>query len=226
MVRVSTSVLAIACTLATASAAHAGSSWSFGFSVAGPPVYYGPPPVYYEPPVVYEPGPPVLHEEPVVVAPPVRARERSPDEIFDWLEAAGYREFGPMAHRDPLYKLNAVNPEGDLVGARNLRLYGRHRARDDPAGAARGAFARLATARRRNLRGAGGSAASTGDLRRAGRPAALYAADAVGAGRRRRPARRLLSVQRATFDVAMLAPALSRKGRGAFRRIALHSSPS
>jgi len=115
MVRVSTSVLAIACTLATASAAHAGSSWSFGFSVAGPPVYYGPPPVYYEPPVVYEPGPPVLHEEPVVVAPPVRARERSPDEIFDWLEAAGYREFGPMAHRDPLYKLNAVNPEGDLV---------------------------------------------------------------------------------------------------------------
>jgi hypothetical protein len=57
----------------------------------------------------------VLYEEPVIVAPPVRARELSPDEIFDWLEAEGYRDFGPMAHRDPLYKLNAVNPEGDLV---------------------------------------------------------------------------------------------------------------
>ena len=115
MTRFSTSGLAIAVAMAAASPAAAGSSWSFGFGIAGPPVYYGPPPVYYEPPVVYEPGPPVLYEEPVIVAPPVRVRERSPDEIFDWLEAAGYREFGPMAHRDPLYKLNAVNPEGDLV---------------------------------------------------------------------------------------------------------------
>jgi hypothetical protein len=66
--------------------------------------------------VVYEPGPPVLYDPPVVVAPPpVIVRERSPDEIFDGLEAAGYREFSPMAHRGALYKLNAVNPEGDLV---------------------------------------------------------------------------------------------------------------
>ena len=78
MVRISTSVLAIACTLATVSAAHAGSSWSFGFGIAGPPVYYGPPPVYYEPPVVYEPGPPVLYEEPVIVGPPVRAASARP----------------------------------------------------------------------------------------------------------------------------------------------------
>ncbi len=44
-----------------------------------------------------------------------RAVPLSPDAVFNALEAAGYREFGPMAPREPIYRLNAVNPRGDLV---------------------------------------------------------------------------------------------------------------
>jgi hypothetical protein len=53
----------------------------------------------------------------VVVEGPVyqRAIPISPDAIFNALEHAGYREFGPMAPREPVYRLNAVNPRGDLV---------------------------------------------------------------------------------------------------------------
>jgi hypothetical protein len=44
-----------------------------------------------------------------------RAVPISPDAIFNALEHAGYREFGAMAPREPVYKLSAVNPRGDLV---------------------------------------------------------------------------------------------------------------
>jgi hypothetical protein len=40
---------------------------------------------------------------------------QAPEVIFDRLEDAGYREFSPMARRGSLYKLNAVDPSGDLV---------------------------------------------------------------------------------------------------------------
>ena len=80
-------------------------SWSFGFGVEyGVPLYYGPPPVYvYEqPPAVLLPPPPILSSVP-------------PDVVFDNLERAGYHNFGPMAFRDGVYKLSAVNGRGDLV---------------------------------------------------------------------------------------------------------------
>ena len=71
-------------------------SWGWGVETGGP-AYYGAPPAYYAP--GYYP----------------RARPISPDAVFNALEAAGYREFGPMAPREPIYQLNAVNPRGDLV---------------------------------------------------------------------------------------------------------------
>jgi hypothetical protein len=40
---------------------------------------------------------------------------RSPGEVLDWLDREGYRELSPMAHRGDLYKLTAVNPDGDVV---------------------------------------------------------------------------------------------------------------
>jgi hypothetical protein len=54
---------------------------------------------------------------PLIIEGPVyqRAIPIAPDAIFDALEAAGYREFSPMAPREPVYALKAVNPEGDLV---------------------------------------------------------------------------------------------------------------
>lgn len=54
---------------------------------------------------------------PLIIEGPIyqRALPLAPDAVFDMLEAAGYREFSPMAPREPLYKLRAVNPEGDLV---------------------------------------------------------------------------------------------------------------
>ncbi len=59
----------------------------------------------------------VMVEGPVYFAPGVyqRALPLSPDAVFNALEAAGYREFSPMAPREPVYRLNAVNPRGDLV---------------------------------------------------------------------------------------------------------------
>lgn len=81
-----------------AAAPAAAQSWSFGVGVGvGGPAYYGAPPTFYEP------------------SPYPRALPLSPDAVFDALEAAGYREFSPMAPRGDVYKLNAVNPRGDLV---------------------------------------------------------------------------------------------------------------
>lgn len=91
-----------------------GQSWSFGVGidygvpVYGPPPFYGPPPVYGAPGYSYQ-------EPPVVYAPPPVARAVPPDTIFDLLEDAGYHDFGPMAFRDGVYKLDAVNGRGDLV---------------------------------------------------------------------------------------------------------------
>jgi hypothetical protein len=47
--------------------------------------------------------------------PPAAAGAFSPDDVFDSLESAGYREFSPMADRGGVYELRAVNPAGDLV---------------------------------------------------------------------------------------------------------------
>ena len=87
-------------------------SWSFGVGVDyGVPIY-GPPPVYGAPPVY---GVPVYGEPPVIYAPAPVPRAVPPDTVFDLLEQDGYRDFGPMAFRDGVYKLNAVNIRGDLV---------------------------------------------------------------------------------------------------------------
>ncbi len=92
-------------------------SWGVGVGVEyGPPVFYGPPPViYYDPRDV--PPPTYYGQPPVIFAPggPPVPQMISPDEMLDRLEAAGYRELSPMAHRGRLYKLNAVDPSGDLV---------------------------------------------------------------------------------------------------------------
>src|SRR5918997_179525 len=63
-----------------------------------------PPAYYYEEPPMYVPAEP----------PPVY-RMVGPDEVFDMLDAAGYRELSPMARRGAVYRLNAVSPDGDLV---------------------------------------------------------------------------------------------------------------
>jgi hypothetical protein len=91
-------------------------SWSVGVGFGyGEPGYYGPPPVYVyeEPPLVYAPAPPPMVHSAV-----------SPDAVFDALERAGYREFSPMAFRDGVYKLNAVNRRGDLVALEVSALTG------------------------------------------------------------------------------------------------------
>ena len=94
-----------------------GPAWHYG----PPPGYYGygPPPGYYGAPVVRRAPPPAYYGgEPLVIlgpAPPPAASGVSADAVFDALERAGYREFGPMSHRGALYRLRAVNREGDLV---------------------------------------------------------------------------------------------------------------
>jgi hypothetical protein len=85
---------------AVAAGASPATAQSFGWSVGvgiGGPDYYEPAPFY---------------DEPVYV--PVEPR-KSPDEVFDALEAAGYSDFTPMAPRGDYYKLSAVNPRGDFV---------------------------------------------------------------------------------------------------------------
>ena len=92
------------------------SAQSFGVGVGvefgGP--FYGPPPVYY-----YGAAPPLLYEQPPAVyvpaPPPLVHASLSPAAIFDVLEQRGYGEFGPMAFRDGVYKLSAVNRDGDVV---------------------------------------------------------------------------------------------------------------
>jgi hypothetical protein len=84
-----------------------------------PPGYYpygGPPPGYYP----YPEAPLGYYGEGrwVTLGPAPRPLDGGvvmPDDVFDLLEAWGYREFGPMARRGPLYRLTAVNPVGDHV---------------------------------------------------------------------------------------------------------------
>ena len=95
-------------------------SWGIGVGVEyGPPVFYGPPPVYYDPrfgpPPAYYRAPPVVVRRPTPHFRELVPQLVSPDTVLDRLEAAGYRELSPMAHRGGLYKLNAVDPSGDLV---------------------------------------------------------------------------------------------------------------
>ncbi len=71
------------------------------------PQPYGQPPIYYAPGVY------------------PRAVPLSPDAVFNLLEAAGYRKFGPMAPREPIYRLNAVNRRGDLVALEVSMFTGR-----------------------------------------------------------------------------------------------------
>ena len=82
---------------------------SFGIEIG--PRYYDEPPAYYEAPPGYyverpryaRPDyPPVLHME-------------APDDVLDSLEDMGFRELSPMARRGRSYKLNAVDPAGNLV---------------------------------------------------------------------------------------------------------------
>lgn len=118
--------------LAFAAAAFAGLSeasaqWSVRVGIGfGEPGYYGPPPVYYGPPPVYYGPPPVyVYEEPPILYAPQPIPSAVPaDAVFDALERAGYREFSPMAFRDGVYKLNAVNRGGDLVALEVSALTG------------------------------------------------------------------------------------------------------
>jgi hypothetical protein len=132
---VKTAILTGALVVAAGLSPAGAQSWSVGVGVGygEPPGYYGPPPAYlYEqPPVLYSP-PPVYAPPPVVYAPPpvayapapaVRSAV-SPDAVFDALERAGYRELSPMAFRDGVYKLNAVNRRGDLVALEVSALSG------------------------------------------------------------------------------------------------------
>jgi hypothetical protein len=102
----------------------AAQSWGVGVGVTigEPPVYYDPPPVYYEPAPVYVAppvigGPAPVYVAPGPVAPPVLDMV-SPDEVFDRLDEAGYTNLTPMARRGNLYRLNAVDPYGNLVALR------------------------------------------------------------------------------------------------------------
>ncbi len=100
-------------------------SWSVGVGVGfGGPAYYGPPPVYYGPAPAYryEQPPPVVYMP--APAPVVRS-SLPPDAIFDALDRGGYSNFSPMAFRDGVYKLNAVNRRGDLVALEVSALDGR-----------------------------------------------------------------------------------------------------
>ena len=104
-----------------ASPAAAG-SWGFGVGVGyGPPIYWGPPPVYYDygAPIIVEPPPPYYYEQPPVVvlppeAPPVYGMVE-PDVVLDALEMAGYSDLQPMRQRGSIYRLNATDPDGNLV---------------------------------------------------------------------------------------------------------------
>jgi hypothetical protein len=96
-------IMVLVCALSLAAAAVSpalAQSW-------GAPQPYGQPPVYYAP-GVYQ-----------------RAVPLSPDAVFDLLDAAGYREFGPMAPREPIYRLNAVNRRGELVALEVSMFTGR-----------------------------------------------------------------------------------------------------
>jgi hypothetical protein len=120
----------LASAMASVSPASAG-SWSVGVGVGVGPGYYGPgyyPPGYYYPrrfrhrryyaPAYVYPAPPIVYAPAApgaVYAPPAEISALPPDAVFDQLEAAGYYDFGVMAFRDGVYKLDAANPQGDRV---------------------------------------------------------------------------------------------------------------
>ena len=112
--------LGFTATLLTAAAVAqpaAAQSWGFDVGVGfGGPAYYGPPPVYQETPV-YRGRPRVIYREAPAFAEPQPGiiPMQAPEIVFDRLEAAGYSELSPMARRGTLYKLNAVDPEGNIV---------------------------------------------------------------------------------------------------------------
>jgi hypothetical protein len=120
MLKTAISAAALAAAMGTASTGLAG-SWGvgvgFGFETYP---HYGPPPGYYEAPRLYgQVRPRDYYGGPLVILgpapPPYVGRMVTADDVFDMLEAAGYREFGPMAHRGAHYMLRAVNRRGDLV---------------------------------------------------------------------------------------------------------------
>src|SRR5687767_8163698 len=108
----------LAATLAAATPAAAG-SWGFGVGFGyGPPVFWGPPPVYDDRPVIIHRAPPArFYQEPPMFAapaePPPVYRIFGPDEVFAMLDSAGFSELSPMARRGAVYKVRAVNPDGD-----------------------------------------------------------------------------------------------------------------
>ena len=135
----------------------------------GGPAYYDPPPVYlYEqPPVLYAP-PPIIYEQPPVVYAPRRRRwclrrfRRTSSSTCSSAPAIG--EFGPMAFRDGVYKLNAVNRRGELVAlevsALERRRSSANTSSEPPAAAdpplRRRSVAAGLAAERRALRGSAG----------------------------------------------------------------------
>jgi hypothetical protein len=106
MLRIAMSAAAFAAAMGSAATALAG-SWDVGVGAG-----FG----WYPQPV---PPPGYYHHQPLVIIgrapPPAAAGAVSPDDVFDALERAGYREFSPMADRGGVYELRAVNPAGDLV---------------------------------------------------------------------------------------------------------------
>ncbi len=119
MMRIAIHAAVLAAALATGSPGSAG-SWGVGVGLGvgvGPSRHYGPPPGYYEGPVMYQEVPPRYQGRVplVIIGPAPPPAPIAPDAIFDRLEAAGYRELGPMAPRGAVYRLRAVNPEGALV---------------------------------------------------------------------------------------------------------------
>ena len=104
-------ILATVFALPALSPAAAQLSVGVGIEFGGP-AYDSRPPVflYEQPPTYYAPAPPpvVYEQQEIPSAVP-------PNVVFDKLEEVGYRELGPMAFRDGVYKLSAVNRHGEFV---------------------------------------------------------------------------------------------------------------
>lgn len=115
MFRTMTLAASLAALAATASPAAA-ASWEFSGAV-GPRVYYGPPPVHLQAPVIYRRAPMIYRQAPVVVGPapaPIYDME-APEDIIESLQDAGFTELSPITRRGAVYRLNAVDPEGNVV---------------------------------------------------------------------------------------------------------------
>jgi hypothetical protein len=108
-----TMTLATSLALAGTAPAAAG-SWGWGIGVG-----FGPP-IYWEPPAVYVPAPPPGYygEAPAIVAPvepPAAYGRVDPGAVIDALAAAGYTEIGRIRQRGGLYRLTAVDPDGNRL---------------------------------------------------------------------------------------------------------------